>query len=172
MNTCEDGESGGSTEANCFSGLLVLHVRVDVGSGREVRDVEVPPLSLAALQLVLVEACTAILADFVVVESSALSGSPEWVILAGVCVHLGSAVSELAVFIVTSAIDEEPAEVGDREPLLFILLRCWKITVNLVVNLSAVVVLVCLIDLWLEGRCAHSETCEWVDLVDWHLVLI
>ena len=136
MNTCEDGESGGSTEANCFSGLLVLHVRVDVGSGREVRDVEVPPLSLAALQLVLVEACTAILADFVVVESSALSGSPEWVLLAGVCVHLSPAVSELAVFIVTSAIDEEFAEVGNVEPLLDVLFRCGKVAVKLVGKLA------------------------------------
>ena len=39
------------------------------------------PLSLAALQFVLVEACAAILAELVVVESSALPSSPEWVLL-------------------------------------------------------------------------------------------
>ena len=82
------------------------------------------PLPLAALQLVLVEACAAVLAELVVVESSALPGSPEWVVLRGVRVHLFLAVGELAVFVVASAVDIEFAEVGDVEALLDVLF--WR----------------------------------------------
>ena len=83
------------------------------------------PDLLAALELMLVEACVSILAELVVEEVFALSRSPEGVVNTGKCVHLLSAVGKCAIFVEASFVDMELTQVSHVESLLHILLRSW-----------------------------------------------
>lgn len=81
VDVCEHWESGGATEASLvLISVTLCRICVDIGSSGELGDVEVSSELLAALQLVLVQACVAVLAELVVEEVLALPCPPEGVL--------------------------------------------------------------------------------------------
>ena len=115
------------------------------------------PELLAALELMLVEACVAILAELVVEEVFALSSSPEGVLNTRKCVHLLSAVGECAMFIETTFVDMELTQISHVESLLHILLRSWKVVVYWSREVSGLLGIALLCELWLESGSSNSE---------------
>ena len=172
MNTCEYWQSVSSTEASCLNGFIFLHICVDVGGFGKGWDVEVSSPSLAALHLVLIHARDSVLAELVVVEGSALSCSPEWVVFAREGVHLFLTVSECAVFVEAATVNVEFAQVSDVEPLLRVLLHRWEVIVVRGSHCGRLFVLVLIGELWLEGRCRYVQSIERVGLKRWNFTLI
>ena len=112
---------------------------------------------LAALELMLVEACVAVLAELVVEEVFALPRSPEGVLNTGKCVHLLSAVGKCAMFIETTFVDMELTQISHVESLLYILLRSWQVVVDWSREVSRLLGTALLCELWLESGSSNSE---------------
>ena len=115
------------------------------------------PELLAALELMLVEACVSVLAELVVEEVFALSRPPVWVFHTGKCVHLLPAVGKWAVLVEASFIDVELAQISYMESLLDVLLRGRQVVVYWSREVSWLMDVALVSELWLEGGSSHSK---------------